>query len=446
MTKRDTIAAIATAPGRGAIGVVRVSGTQARPIIRDVLRCEIPARTAVLARFRDSGGGVIDEGLALYFPAPHSYTGEDVFEMQGHGGPVVLRTLLQRCVELGARIAEPGEFTQRAFLNGKLDLAQAEAVADLIEASTHQAARSAIRSLRGEFSAKIQLLSEKLITVRTLLEGSLDFPEEDVDFESTAVHERVTEVQNELDAVLNAAQRGSLLREGISVVLAGRPNVGKSSLLNQLAGEDIAIVTEIPGTTRDAVRQTLDLEGVPVRIVDTAGLRDTAEPVERIGVERAWSAISEADAVMVIIDATSGVTPADEIILARLPEAVPRVRVMNKIDLLGRPPALEQHGEESVVWLSAKTGAGIDLLRQRLLELIGWRGHAEGTFLARERHLVALRDAKAHVSAAAGPHTQQPELIAEELRLAHAALGTITGDFASDDLLGQIFARFCIGK
>jgi tRNA modification GTPase len=445
MKSRDIIAAIATAPGRAGIGIVRISGSHLEPLAERLTGRAVAPRKAVLAPFRDAAGEAIDEGIALFFRAPRSYTGEDVLELHGHGGPVVLRRLLQRCLELGARVAEPGEFTQRAYLNGKLDLLQAEGVIDLIDATTAQAARSAMRSLHGEFSSAIHKLTDQLIELRALLEATLDFPEEEVDaLDRQQVAARLARVRAALDTVLEAARQGSLLREGLHIVLAGAPNVGKSSLLNRLAGEDLAIVTDIPGTTRDPVRQALDIEGVPVHVVDTAGLREPCDPVERIGIERAWSAIERADVIVHLTDARATPLISDTAIEGRLPRGLPRIMVVNKIDLAGRGPAIEQSNGQTTVWLSAKTGAGVDLLRQALLAQAGWHGHGEAAFLARERHLRALGTARGELAAAAaqGP----PELIAEHLRLAHEALSSITGEFGADDLLGEIFQRFCIGK
>lgn len=441
--KTDTIAAIATAPGRAGIGIVRVSGRHLGLLAQALTGRSLPPRQATFAPFRDAAGEAIDEGIALFFEAPRSYTGEDVLELQGHGGPVVLRRLLQRCLELGARVAEPGEFTRRALVNGKLDLVQAEGVIDLIDATTAQAARSAMRSLEGEFSSAIQSLTARLIELRARLEATLDFPDEDVDaLDRRVVAEGLANVQSALDTVLKAAQQGSLLREGMHIVLAGAPNVGKSSLLNRLAGEELAIVTDVPGTTRDPVRQAIDLEGVPLHIVDTAGLRAPGDAVERIGIERAWSAIERADMVLHVLDARGGVSEAE--VEQRLPRDLPRITVMNKIDLDGRPPAVVHAGTQTTVWLSAKTGAGVDLLRKALLAQTGWQGSAESVFLARERHLRALGRAQGELAAAGG--RGQPELIAEHLRLAQEALSSITGEFTADDLLGEIFQRFCIGK
>lgn len=446
MSRNDIIAAIATAPGRAGIGVVRISGPRLAELCGRIVSRRLHPRRAILAEFLGAQGEVIDYGIVLYFPAPHSYTGEDVLELQGHGGPMVLQLLLKRCLELGARLAEPGEFTRRAYLNDKLDLAQAESVADLIDASTARAAHCALRSLQGAFSERIVALMRSLIELRTLAEAALDFPEEDIEFLGRADAEgRLAAVRAELAKVEQASQQGSLLREGMHVVLAGRPNVGKSSLLNRLAGEELAIVTEIPGTTRDAIRQSINVNGVPAHIIDTAGLRDSADPVEKLGIARTWAAIERADLVLLVSDCTTGQAAGDEAILTRLPGSLPCIRVMNKIDLIGRAPGVEHRDAATVVWLSAKTGEGVDLLRQALLDVVGWHDEGEGLFMARERHLQALSAAQGHLEQA-GRVVRQPELFAEELRLAQVALGAITGEFTPDDLLGEIFSRFCIGK
>ena len=442
----DPIAAIATAPGRGGIGVVRVSGMKLAPMAHALLG-RLPApRHAAKATFVGARGEAIDEGIALYFPAPHSYTGEDVLELHGHGGPVVMQMLLKRCVELGARLAEPGEFTRRAFLNDKLDLAQAEGVADLIEAATDSAARCALRSLRGEFSAAIEALLGQLIELRMLTEATLDFPEEEIDPPIRAdVNGRHARLQQAIDTALAKSRQGSLLRAGMQVVLAGQPNVGKSSLLNRLAGEDLAIVTHIPGTTRDSVRQAIHIDGVPINIVDTAGLRDTEDEVERLGIARTWSEIGKADVVLLLVDARAGVTAQDLELVARIPLGAARLVVHNKIDLAGGEPRVRRDEASTSLYLSANTGAGVDLLRAELLAIAGWEQGAEDLFMARERHLVALREAKRRV-ADAGDQLDRSELFAEELRLAQEQLNSITGEFAADDLLGEIFSRFCIGK
>lgn len=446
MPVNDIIAAIATAAGRAGIGVIRLSGRGLSALAEQITGRTLVPRRATLCEFLDPHGAAIDQGLALYFPLPHSYTGEDMLELQGHGGPIVLQLLLKRCLELGARVAEPGEFTRRAFINDKLDLAQAESVADLIDATTAEAARCAVRSLRGRFSECIHELTRALIELRALVEATLDFPEDEIDFlKQSDAEGRLHLAQQQLAAVLDASRQGSLLREGIHIVLAGQPNVGKSSLLNRLAGEDLAIVTDIPGTTRDAIRQTIDIGGVPAHIIDTAGLRDSVDPVEKIGIARTWEAIEKADLVLLLIDATRGETPEDRAILVRLPQRLPCLRVMNKVDLAGRLPEREVVESAPRVWLSAKTGAGIDLLREALLEAVGWHSTGEGVFMARARHLQALNQAHENLQRAAALG-KRSELFAEELRLAQEALSSITGEFTADDLLGEIFSRFCIGK
>jgi tRNA modification GTPase len=457
---RDPIAAIATAPGRGGIGVVRVSfGAAPVAALLDVIRSlcgqALAPRQAVYTAFLDGRGETLDRGIALYFPGPNSYTGEHVLELQGHGGPVVMQLLLQSCLEaargLGVRLAEPGEFTRRAFLNDKLDLAQAEAVADLIEASTEAAARSAGRSLDGAFSRAIHALVEALVTLRMLVEATLDFPEEEIDFlEAADARGKLASIRADLARVQSDARHGALLREGLSVVLAGQPNVGKSSLLNALAGAELAIVTPIAGTTRDKVAQTIQIEGIPLHIIDTAGLRDTEDEVERLGIARTWQEIERADVILHLLDARIGQTTGDPEIAARFAPGVPVVRVLNKTDLLGAEPAIHHAADgASEVRLSAKHGAGIDLLRAELLRLAGWQTGTESLYLARERHLIALRAASEHLATAAAlaqQNAQALDLFAEELRLAQTRLNTITGEFSSDDLLGVIFSRFCIGK
>lgn len=442
----DLIAAIATAPGRGGIGVVRLSGPNLAPLAARICGREPQARRAHFARFHDASSGLIDEGLLLYFPAPHSFTGEDVIELQGHGGPVVMQMLLARCLELGARLAEPGEFTRRAFLNGKLDLAQAESVADLIEASTAAAARSAVRSLTGSFSTEVRGLCDRLIDLRMLVEATLDFPDEDVDFLVEAkAFERIEAIALELTAILDRARQGSLLRNGLHVVLVGQPNVGKSSLLNRLAGEERAIVTDIAGTTRDALRETIQIEGIPLHITDTAGLRETTDEVEKIGIARTWQEIERADVIVRLVDVRDGLTDADAAIDARLPAGVERITVFNKVDLQARQPERVDVDGAVGIYLSAKAGQGVELLRAELLRVAGWHRHGEDVILARERHLIALREAHARVHAALEAR-HALELMAEELRLAQEAVNEITGEFTPDDLLGVIFSRFCIGK
>lgn len=437
----DLIAAIATAPGRGGVGIVRVSGAEVAPLATAILGGLPRPRHATFSRFLDRDGAVLDQGIALYFAAPHSFTGEQVLELQGHGGPVVLDLVLQRCVELGARLAAPGEFSRRAYLNGKLDLAQAEAVADLIDAASGEAARSAMRSLSGAFSARITELVEALTRLRTLVEATLDFPEEEVDFLRDAdAFGRLDTIDASLRAVRVQAKQGALLREGLTVVLIGQPNVGKSSLLNQLAGFEAAIVTEVAGTTRDTVREAIQIEGVPIHVIDTAGLRDTDDAVEKIGIARTWAAVDKADVALLLVDAAHGVSARETAILERLP-GVSRLTVHNKIDLTTARPRVV--GDE--IWLSARTGAGIELLREKLLEAAGWQAAGEGAFMARARHLDALDRSARHL-AAARQSASQLELFAEELRLAQAALSEITGEFTADDLLGEIFSKFCIGK
>jgi len=437
----ESIVAIATAPGRGGVGVVRVSGDKVSAIATAILG-RLPApRHATYCRFLDADGATLDEGIALVFAAPHSFTGEHVLELQGHGGPVVLNLILQRCVELGARLAEPGEFSRRAFLNGKLDLAQAEAVADLIDAASAEAARSAVRSLSGAFSARIAKLVEALTRLRMLVEATLDFPEEEIDFLRDAdAFGRLDAIDASLQAVRAQAKQGAMLREGLTVVLIGQPNVGKSSLMNQLAGFEAAIVTEIAGTTRDTVREAIQIEGVPLHLIDTAGLRETEDAVEKIGIARTWAAVDKADVALLLVDAAHGLGERESAILQRLPQ-VARLTIHNKIDVTAEAPRMV--GDE--IWLSAKTGAGIELLRGKLLEAAGWLAAGEGAFMARARHLDALGRAAGHL-AAARESAAQLELFAEELRLAQAALSEITGEFTADDLLGEIFSTFCIGK
>jgi tRNA modification GTPase len=441
----DTIAAIATAQGRGGVGVVRISGRDVQIVANGILGRLPRARHATYANFLDDKGDSLDQGIALYFPAPHSYTGEEVLELQGHGGVVVLQMLLQRCVDLGTRLAQPGEFTLRAFLNNKMDLAQAESVADLIEANTSEAARSAVRSLSGEYSSAIRELVDALIHLRMLVEAMLDFPEEEVD--SVDLQRRnalLKDIRQKLQHTLDSAKQGSLLREGAHIVIAGQPNVGKSSLLNKLSGEEVALVSDIPGTTRDVIRQTIQLRGIPLHIIDTAGLRESEDVVENLGIARAHQTLQRADLILLLLDASQGLTVQDEAILAELPAEISRLLVFNKSDLLhGQGPILPE--DEHTILVSAKTGAGLEELRGKLLEAVGWRTQENGAFMARERHIRALQSAQNHLSQAhevlAGA-----ELFAEELRLAQRSLGEITGEFTSDDLLGEIFSRFCIGK
>jgi tRNA modification GTPase len=473
------IVAIATPPGRGAVGIVRVSGKAIRPLVRALCGRDLKPREATYLPFVDAAGEAIDHGLALYFPAPHSFTGEDVLELQAHGGPVVMQLLLARCLEAGAeidattqqprladlRVAQPGEFTQRAFLNDKMDLAQAEAVADLIDASTEAAARGATRSLSGEFSKEIHSLRDALIHLRMLVEATLDFPEEEIDFlqKADAVGQ-LTRLQATLARVMQRAGQGALLREGIKVVIAGQPNAGKSSLLNALAGAELAIVTPIAGTTRDKVQQTIQIDGVPLHIIDTAGLRHSEDEVEKIGIERAWTEIENADAVLFLHDLvrwndaseSASYQAADTAIatqlISLLPKRVPVIQVWNKVDAAqaAQTAAAIQTDNETVnITVSAKNGQGLETLRRTLLEVAGWQPAAEGVYIARERHVQALRQVSAHLSLADSQlkaKSQALDLLAEELRLAQNDLSAITGEFTSDDLLGVIFSKFCIGK
>ena len=450
MGNADIIAAIATPPGRGGVGVVRVSGKDLQQIIQEILGLFPKNRYASLSNFKDENGLIIDQGIAVFYPSPHSYTGEDVLELQGHGGPAVMDMLLSRCLSLGARLAQPGEFTLRAFLNNKLDLAQAESVADIIDASTGEAVRCAMRSLQGEFSAAIHTLTQTIIDLRMLIEATLDFPEEETSFlRHSDIYSRLENIKSELGGIITAARQGSLLREGIQVVLVGQPNVGKSSLMNKLAREEVAIVTATPGTTRDAIRETIQIDGVPIHLIDTAGLRETDDEIEKIGIARAWAAIEKGGLVLLLTDCRYGLTSEDQRILGKLPAGVPLIHIVNKIDLLKKLPCAPDKKEK--IYLSAKTGAGIEQLRQSLLEIVGWKSGSstsEGLFMARRRHLKALSDTNKHLEDACKITKQEirAELLAEELRLAQIALSSITGEFSADDLLGEIFSRFCIGK
>ncbi len=463
---QDPIIAIATAPGRGAVGIVRVSGKALGPWVENLLGRTLRPREATYLPFHDAQGSPIDHGLALFFPGPHSFTGEDVLELQAHGGPVVLQLLLARCLEAaaqvnpvsglaylsGMRIAQPGEFSERAFLNDKIDLAQAEAISDLIDASTEAAARSATQSLSGVFSREIHALRDALIHLRMLVEATLDFPEEEIDFlEKSDARGQLDRLRQALQAVQQKASQGALLREGITVVIAGQPNAGKSSLLNALAGAELAIVTPIAGTTRDKVQQTIQIEGVPIHVVDTAGLRPSDDAVEQIGIARAWEAIEGADAVLFLhdltrmnaIDCIAADADITRAIAQKLSNNVPVIDVWNKAD------AVAAVASASGIVLSAKTGAGLDTLRRRLLQAAGWQAASGGVFIARERHVQALRCVEGHLVAAAqhlAAHDQALDLVAEELRLGQNALAEITGEFTSDDLLGVIFSKFCIGK
>jgi tRNA modification GTPase len=441
----ETIVAIASAPGRGAVGVIRVSGPRVPEIATAVIGSLPAARQARLASFLDAHGDAIDQGVALYFPFPQSYTGEHVLELQGHGGTLVLDLLLQRLLELGCRMARPGEFSERAFLNGKMDIAQAEAIADLIGAGTAAAARAAVRSLQGEFSARIDDLKSKITGLRVYVEAAIDFPDEEIDFLSDrSLQERLSSVFEGFDSLSQAARQGALLREGLTVVIAGRPNAGKSSLLNRLAGEEVAIVTDLPGTTRDVLRRQVHLDGLPLNLVDTAGLRPTADVVEAEGVRRARQEIARADRVLYILDAATAGEPE----LEGLPAGVPVTLVFNKIDLSGETPVLDASTVPPRVFISALTGAGIPLLRSHLKAAAGYLDSDSGALAARRRHLDALTRARGLVQCAADTlsDTRAFELFAEDLRLAQHALGEITGEFTSEDLLGEIFGSFCIGK
>ena len=442
----ETIAAIATASGAGGIGVVRVSGPLSKTIAVEILgHCPAPRHAAYLD-FKQANGDLIDRGIAIYYPNPHSYTGEDVLELQAHGGTALMQILLARCIALGARQAEPGEFTRRAYLNDKMDLAQAEAVADVINAATVEAAKSAVRSLSGEFSQRINTLLLKLIDLRMYVEACLDFPEEEIDFITQGrVGEKLAAIIAELSSVFAKARQGSLLREGINVVLVGQPNVGKSSLMNQLAGEEIAIVTSIAGTTRDTIKNAIQINGVPLHIIDTAGLRETDDEVEKFGIARTWRATETANIALLLIDAAHGITETEKLILDRLPQEIAKIWVHNKIDVSKEPAKIEEKDQATHIYISAKTGVGIDLLKSQLLKLAGYQNNSEGVFMARARHLQALTEVDAHLQLAAS-QIDSAELVAEELRLAQEALSSITGEFTPDDLLGEIFSKFCIGK
>ncbi|NYT37782.1 tRNA uridine-5-carboxymethylaminomethyl(34) synthesis GTPase MnmE [Allopusillimonas soli] len=460
----EPIAAIATAPGRGGIGVIRISGRNLEPLVVRLTGKALQPRHAHYLPFNDSRGQAMDAGIALFFKGPQSYTGEDVLELQGHGGPAVLRRVLQHCLEAGRdaglRLAEPGEFTQRAFLNDRMDLAQAEAVADLVNASSEAAARSAMASLSGAFSEKVNALSDRIVRLRMLVEATLDFPEEEIDFlEKYQAAATLGGIRQDLAALTAQARQGMILREGLHVVLAGQPNVGKSSLLNALAGDEIAIVTPIAGTTRDKVIQQIHIDGVPMHIIDTAGLRETEDTVESIGIARTWAEIEKANVILHLQDARNPQDALDSAITARLPAGTPVLKVNNKVDLLSDGQAPWETADDAAnnpdagphrtLYISARTGAGLDELRRRLLDIAGWNPGAESPWLARERHLAALESARDRLAVAAGhaSHNDQVlDLFAEELRLAHEALCAITGQFTSDDLLGEIFSSFCIGK
>jgi tRNA modification GTPase len=457
VSSQDTIVAVASAPGRGAVGVIRVSGPEVPRIAAGILGSLPAPRHARLSSFLDAQGQSLDEGLALYFPAPASYTGEHVLEVHGHGGALIVDLVLKRLLELGCRMARPGEFSERAFLNGKIDIAQAEAIADLIDAGSTAAARAAVRSLQGEFSARIAELNSHITALRTYVEAAIDFPDEEIDFLSGEVlHKRLTAIFSAFEFITAAARQGALLREGLNVAIAGPPNAGKSSLMNRLAGEDVAIVTDVPGTTRDVLRQQVHLDGLPLNLVDTAGLRSTVDVVEAEGVRRARTEIARADRVLYVLDASvaggnlaggndAQAWAAD---LAQLPHGVPVTLVFNKIDLSGAPAGVDETTAPPRVFLSARSGAGLDALRTHLKAGAGYIDSESGALAARRRHLDALARARQHVQTAADilRSTRAFELFAEDLRLAQHALGEITGEFTSEDMLGEIFGSFCVGK
>lgn len=442
----DTIAAIATPPGNGGVGIIRISGASVLEIAKHLSNRPLTPRLAHYSTFTDQDGSAIDSGILLYFPAPASYTGEDVLELQGHGGSVVLDMLLRRVLSLGARLANPGEFTERAFLNGKLDLAQAEAVADLIESSTEQSVRSAQKSMQGVFSVQVNELVEELTELRTYVEAAIDFVDEEIDFLTDGVVEnRMLKLLQRIEQILKTAQQGRLLRDGMTVVLAGKPNAGKSSLLNALAGHEAAIVTDIAGTTRDVLKERIQLDGMPLHIIDTAGLRDSDNAIEQEGIRRAHLEINNADKILLLIDARE---PDAEAILKTLPSGANITRVYNKIDLLGIKPGIEQTESGTQIYLSVKTGTGMELLKQHLKQSVGFNEATEDVFIARRRHIEALNKGHKFVDSALGQlkASQAGELVAEDLRQAQMSLAEITGEFTSDDLLGKIFSSFCIGK
>ena len=451
MKNQETIVAIATPPGKGGIGVVRVSGKNLKVLAKAILGFVPKQRYAHLSKFYDANEKVIDQGIALYYVSPHSYTGEDVLELQGHGSPAILNLLLSRCMEAGARLAQPGEFTLRAFLNGKLDLVQAESVSDIINATTTQAVRCAVQSLQGVFSKNINELVASIIKLRVLIEATLDFPEDETDnLQAIQITKRLTDINSALQKIFDSSRQGKLLQEGIRIVLVGEPNVGKSSLMNQLAEEDISIVTEIPGTTRDAIQQTIQIEGIPLHLIDTAGLRETGDIVEKHGIIRTHAAIKKADLLLLVVDSNKSLQVNEALIPEDVPSNLPRLTVCNKIDLLNKKAAINDNLGDPVIWLSAKTGDGLPLLRQKLLQMVGLEANqaGEGIFMARQRHLEALSQAKNNLinATSLAESAFQLDLLAEELRMAQHALAEITGEFTADDLLGEIFSNFCIGK
>ena len=445
----NTIAAISTAPGAGGIGVVRVSGPLALEIGQKISGAILVPRIANFHNFKDLNGTLIDQGLILFFSAPHSFTGEDIIELQCHGGTVVTQSILNLCLKNGANLAGPGDFTKRAYLNNKIDLAQAESVADLINASTEEAALGAVNSLSGKFSLEINNLLKNLIELRMYVEACLDFPEEDIDFISEGnVEDKLQHLSETMMHIMQAASQGQLLRDGISLVLVGQPNVGKSSLLNQLSGEDKAIVTDIPGTTRDAITSDINLNGMPLNIIDTAGLRETDDPIEKFGIEKTWSSLEKGHVALFLVEASKGITDYEQSILGRLPTGIKRIWIFNKIDLLNGKAKLKKLNNDQIVYMSAKTGEGLDLLKQAILNEVGFKENSEGSenkFIARKRHLEALESVH-HSLQNAQLNIASAELVAEELTIAQKYLSSITGEFSSDDLLGEIFSQFCIGK
>jgi tRNA modification GTPase len=441
----DTIAALATAPGIGGIGIVRISGLNVAEVVLSIIGRDLSPRHATFSAFHDIDGSVIDRGIAIYFPGPNSYTGEDILELHGHGGSAVLQLLLRRCINAGARIALPGEFTQRAYINNKLDLVQAESIADLINATSEQAARCATRSLEGGFSKAINKLIKDLIDLRMRIEAGLDFPEEDIDpNEKEYSEKKLNFIIEDLEAVFKSAKQGSILREGAHIALVGQPNVGKSSLLNRLSGEETALVSEIAGTTRDAIRQEINIQGIALHIIDTAGLRESQDVVERMGMDRTKDIINKVDAVVVLTAVNLDCDENNRKIVELIPESIPKLYVINKIDLVNQDARSEIIDGDTYIYLSAKNDDGIDFLRSKILTLLNWHGES-GVYMARERHLEALVQAK-EILLRAGKQLKHPELFAEDLRLTQEALSKITGEYTSDDLLGEIFSRFCIGK
>lgn len=445
-SSQDTIAAIATAAGAGGIGIVRVSGSLGQEIAAQILGACPSPRNATYLDFKQANGDLVDRGIAIYYPGPNSYTGEDVLELQGHGGTALMQILLARCIELGARQALPGEFTRRAYLNDKLDLAQAEAVADVINASTMEAAQSAVRSLSGDFSKVVNHLLHQLVELRMYVEACLDFPEEEIDFITQGrVGEKIAKNQQTLADIFNKAKQGALLRDGINVVLIGQPNVGKSSLMNALSGEEVAIVTPVAGTTRDAIKSAIQINGVPLHVIDTAGLRETEDEVEKIGIARTYRATESSHIALLLLDATTGIGEEEKSILSTLPQGINKIWVHNKIDVSKESAKIVEKDNEHHIYLSAKTGQGLPLLTSHLLAQVGYQQNAEGIFMARSRHLNALNQVKQHLEKAK-QQINSAELVAEELRLSQEALSSITGEFTPDDLLGEIFSKFCIGK